>query len=100
MAKPFQVKFSIIVGLTEISIIVIICRRWQRNVGKDGRLGHRGPNFLWDLGLEDSNWEPVFGWLYAGPLSVHVEKDDKKQRRRFYPRGSLPISFVKYSMDR
>lgn len=46
MAKPSQVKFSIIVGLTEISINVIICRRWQRNVGEDGRLGHRGPNFL------------------------------------------------------
>ena len=47
MAKPSQVlKFSIIVVLTEIPIIVIICRRWQRNVGEDGRLGHRGPNFL------------------------------------------------------
>ena len=34
------------VGLTKISIIVTICRRWQWNVGEDGRLGHRGPDFL------------------------------------------------------
>ena len=46
IAKPSEVKFSIDVGLIEISIIFIICRRWQRNVGEDGRLGHRGPNFL------------------------------------------------------
>lgn len=46
MAKPSQAKFSLIIGLTEISISVLICRRWQWNVGEDGRLGHRGPNFF------------------------------------------------------